>query len=126
VELCQKAAVEQDPAKLLELTSEANMTSGGKNLPVGVLLVVVLLLGVAFLLVKSSHDFQEQNPAAALKNDLPETPVILFTLTDLLPNSLCETIGVDFISKVDGIPKLLERVDALLGPTRSNGKASIC
>jgi hypothetical protein len=46
VELCEKAAVEQDPAKLLELTSEANMTSGRKNLPVGVLLVVVLLLGL--------------------------------------------------------------------------------
>jgi hypothetical protein len=41
------------------------MTSGGKNLPVGGLLVVVLLLGVAFPLIKSSHDFREQNPAAA-------------------------------------------------------------
>ena len=48
-----------------------------------------------------------------LKRDLPETPVILFTYTDLLPKTLCEAIGVDFISKVDGIPKLLERVDAL-------------
>ena len=54
--------------------------------------------------------------AAVLKNEMPETPVILFTYTDLLPISLCEAIGVDFISKVDGIPKLLERVDALLSP----------
>ena len=54
--------------------------------------------------------------ATILKEDMPETPVILFTYTDLLPNSLCEAIGVDFISKVDGIPKLLERVDALLSP----------
>jgi CheY-like chemotaxis protein len=58
--------------------------------------------------------------ATVLKNDLPETPVILFTYTDLVPKSLCETIGVDFISKTDGIPKLLERVDALLPPTPSN------
>jgi CheY-like chemotaxis protein len=58
--------------------------------------------------------------ATVLKNDLPETPVILFTLTDLLPNSLCEAIGVDFISTVDGIPKLLERVDALLPPNAAS------
>src|SRR6266404_8573886 len=63
--------------------------------------------------------------AAVLKNDLPETPVILFTYTDLIPNSLCEAIGVDFISKVDGIPKLLERVDALLPPTVSNEGATL-
>ena len=36
--------------------------------------------------------------AAVLKEDMPETPVILFTFTDLLPNTLCEAIGVDFIS----------------------------
>jgi CheY-like chemotaxis protein len=54
--------------------------------------------------------------ATILKEDMPETPVILFTLTDLRPNTLCEAIGVDFISKVDGIPKLLERVDALFPP----------
>ncbi len=63
--------------------------------------------------------------ATVLKNDLPETPVILFTYTDLIPNSLCEAIGVDFISKVDGIPKLLERVDALLPPTVSNEGATL-
>ncbi len=64
--------------------------------------------------------------AAVLKNDLPETPIILFTSTDLLPNSLCEAIGVDFISKADGIPKLLERVDALLPPTPPNNSAAPC
>jgi CheY-like chemotaxis protein len=55
--------------------------------------------------------------AAVLKNEMPETPVILFTMTDLHIDSLCAAIDVDFISKVDGIPKLLERVDALLPPT---------
>ena len=54
--------------------------------------------------------------ATVLKEDMPEIPVILFTYTDMLPNSLCEAIGVDFISKTDGIPKLLERVDALFPP----------
>jgi CheY-like chemotaxis protein len=62
--------------------------------------------------------------ATVLKNDLPETPVILFTLTDLRPNSLCEAIGVDFISKVDGIPKLLERVDALFPPNNASATLS--
>ena len=63
--------------------------------------------------------------ATVLKNDLPETPVILFTYTDLRLDSLCETLGADFISKVDGIPKLLERVDALLPPTVSNEGATL-
>ena len=54
--------------------------------------------------------------AAVLKNEMPETPVILFTYTDLRIDSLCQAIGVDFISKVDGIPKLLERVDSLFPP----------
>ena len=59
--------------------------------------------------------------AAVLKNAMPETPIILFTMnTDLRANALCEAIGIDFISKVDGIPKLLERVDALLPPTAMN------
>jgi len=53
--------------------------------------------------------------ASVLKNTLPEIPIILFTMyTDLHADCLCAFIGVDFISKVDGIPKLLERVDALL------------
>jgi len=58
--------------------------------------------------------------ASVLKNTLPETPIILFTMyTDLHADSLSGFLGVDFISKVDGLPKLLERVDALL-PPRSN------
>jgi CheY-like chemotaxis protein len=58
--------------------------------------------------------------AAVLKNDMPETPVILFTYTELRAESLCAGIGVDFISKVDGIPKLLEHVDALFPPIPRN------
>ena len=63
--------------------------------------------------------------AAVLKNDMPETPVILFTLTDLHIDSLFAAIDVDFISKVDGIPKLLERVDALLPPPPPNEGATL-
>jgi CheY-like chemotaxis protein len=63
--------------------------------------------------------------ATVLKNDLPKTPVILFTLTDMRPDALCEALGVDFISKVDGIPKLLERVDALLPPIPPNEGATL-
>jgi len=51
--------------------------------------------------------------AYVLKNDMPETPVILFTMTDLNIGSMCAAIDIDFISKADGVPKLLERVDAL-------------
>ena len=54
--------------------------------------------------------------AVLLRNDMPETPVILFTWTDLHIDSLCAAIDVDFISKADGTSKLLERVDALLLP----------
>jgi len=55
--------------------------------------------------------------ATILKEDMPETPVILFTMyTDLVADALCAAIGVDFISKADGVSKLLERVDALLPP----------
>jgi CheY-like chemotaxis protein len=55
--------------------------------------------------------------ATVLRSEMPETPVILFTLyTDLHADSICAEIGVDFVSKVEGIPKLLERVDALLLP----------
>ena len=53
--------------------------------------------------------------ATVLKDTLPEIPIILFTMyTDLHADSLSAFIGVEFISKVDGIPKLIERVDALL------------
>ena len=55
--------------------------------------------------------------ASVLKNTLPETPIILFTMyTDLHADSLSAFIGVDFVSKVDGMSKLLERIDALLSP----------
>jgi len=63
--------------------------------------------------------------AYVLKNDMPETPVILFTMTDLNIGSMCAAIDVDFISKVDGIPKLLERVDALLRPPPPNEGATL-
>ena len=64
--------------------------------------------------------------ATVLKNTSPETPIILFTMfTDLHADSLSAFIGVDFISKVDGIPKLLERVDALLPPTPSSKEGTL-
>jgi CheY-like chemotaxis protein len=63
--------------------------------------------------------------AAVLKNEMPETPVILFTMTELHVDNLCAAIDVDFISKVDGIPKLLERVDALLPPTAPSGRDTL-
>jgi len=64
--------------------------------------------------------------AAVLKNEMPETPVILFTLnTDLYADTLCAALGVDFISKVDGLPKLLERVDALLPPTAPSERETL-
>jgi CheY-like chemotaxis protein len=64
--------------------------------------------------------------AAVLKNEMPETPVILFTMTDLPIDSLCAAIDVDFISKADGISKLLERVDALFPQTLPNEGATFC
>jgi hypothetical protein len=47
-------------------TEKESMTSGRKSLSVGVLLADVLLLAIAFLLLKSSHNLRdrEQNPAA--------------------------------------------------------------
>jgi len=63
--------------------------------------------------------------ATILKNDLPEIPVILFTYTDLAAGPLCTAIGIDFISKIDGLPKLLERVDALLPEALSNEGATL-
>jgi CheY-like chemotaxis protein len=61
--------------------------------------------------------------AAVLRNDMPETPIILFTMTDLNIDSLCATIDVDFISKADGVSKLLERVDALLPPNTASQRS---
>ena len=62
--------------------------------------------------------------AYVLKNDMPETPVILFTMTDLNIGSMCAAIDVDFVSKADGVPKLLERVDALFPPIPPNEGAT--
>jgi CheY-like chemotaxis protein len=55
--------------------------------------------------------------ATVLKNAMPGTPVILFTMyADMLSAALCAAIGVVCISKADGVSTLLERVDALLVP----------
>jgi len=63
--------------------------------------------------------------AAVLKNDMPETPVILFTMTELRVDTLCAAMDVDFISKADGVSKLLEKVDALFPLTRPNEGATL-
>ena len=56
--------------------------------------------------------------ATVLKNTLPETPVILFTMyPEMVSSTFCAAIGIDCFSKIDGFSKLLERVDALLPPT---------
>jgi CheY-like chemotaxis protein len=55
--------------------------------------------------------------ASILKYILPKTPIILFTMhTDLHADSLSAFINVDFVSKVDGVSRLLERVDTYLPP----------
>ena len=63
--------------------------------------------------------------AAVLKNDMPQTPVILFTMTELRVDTLCAAIDVDFISKADGVSKLLEKVDALFPPSLPNEGATL-
>jgi CheY-like chemotaxis protein len=63
--------------------------------------------------------------AAVLKNDMPETPVILFTMTELRVDTLCAAMDVDFISKADGVSKLLEKVDALFPLTLPNEGATL-
>jgi len=64
--------------------------------------------------------------ATVLKHTLPQTPIILFTMyTELSADALSGFLGVDFISKVDCIPKLLERVDALLPPTLPDGQFNL-
>jgi CheY-like chemotaxis protein len=51
--------------------------------------------------------------ASVLKNTFPKRPSFLFTVSaDLNADALCGFIGVDFLSKADGIAKLLEQVDA--------------
>ena len=59
--------------------------------------------------------------AVELKNSMPTTPIILFTLnTDLNIGALSSASTFDaFISKDDGIPKLLERVDTLFPPSQN-------
>ena len=60
--------------------------------------------------------------ASILKRILPTTPIILFTMhTDLHVDSLSAFIDVDFVSKVDGVSHLLERIDTLLPPIASGG-----
>ena len=64
--------------------------------------------------------------ATVLKNEMPETPIILFTMyPDMLSDAMCAALGVDCISKTDGFTKLLERVDALLPPTLPNEGATL-
>jgi len=67
--------------------------------------------------------------ASVLKNTLPETPIILFTMyTDLHADALSAFIGVDFVSKADGVSTLIERIDALLppNPKRSANRSLVC
>jgi CheY-like chemotaxis protein len=55
--------------------------------------------------------------ATVLKKTLPEIPIILFTMyADLHADALSAFIGVDFVSKADGVSTLIERIDALLPP----------
>jgi len=81
----------------------------------------LILLGLAMPWLNGAE------AAPILKNAMPQTPVILFTMnTDLHAENLSAAIGIEFISKVDGIPKLLERVDALLPPSLPNEGVSLC
>ena len=58
--------------------------------------------------------------ATILRNTLPDTPIILFTMyTEVHADTLSGFLGVEFISKVDGLPRLIARVYALR-PPRSN------
>jgi CheY-like chemotaxis protein len=58
--------------------------------------------------------------AVALKKNMPETPIVLFTLYSDVGRFLSSAIGVEVISKTDGFPKLLERVDTLFGPASAS------
>ena len=55
--------------------------------------------------------------AMALKKSMPTTPIVLFTLYSDVGRVLSSAIGVEVISKTDGIPKLLERVDTVFADT---------
>jgi CheY-like chemotaxis protein len=60
--------------------------------------------------------------AKTLKRDLPEVPVILFTLyADQIGTSLANTLGVKGkLSKTEGTEKIVEWVHTLVGDTRQN------
>jgi two-component system, NarL family, invasion response regulator UvrY len=60
--------------------------------------------------------------AKTLKRDLPEVPVILFTLyADQIGTSLANTLGVKGkLSKTEGTEKIVEWVQTLVGDTRQN------
>jgi hypothetical protein len=77
------------------------MTSGGKNLPVGVLLAVFLLLSIAFLLLKSSHDLGIENRIrlgreVERNNPVPKTAVE-FCLLPLRLHSMMSRCLLKFI-----------------------------
>jgi CheY-like chemotaxis protein len=64
--------------------------------------------------------------ASILKYILPKTPIILFTMhTYLHADSLSAFIKVDFVAKVDGVSRLLERVDTYLPPIVSDDGAAL-
>jgi CheY-like chemotaxis protein len=59
--------------------------------------------------------------ASALKGVMPDTPIILFTMyNDMFGDSLWSALGVESLSKSDGVSKLLERVDALFSPNTAS------
>jgi hypothetical protein len=75
------------------------------------------------LLISEAMDGVEA--ASILKYVLPKTLVILFTMySDLHADSLTAFIDVEFVAKVDGVSRLLERVDTLLPPIVSDDKAA--
>src|SRR5258708_340311 len=54
--------------------------------------------------------------AYAVRNDMRETPVILFTRTDLNFVFMCAAIDVVFFSRADGVLKLQDGVVVLFPP----------
>jgi CheY-like chemotaxis protein len=51
--------------------------------------------------------------ASVLKKAMPDTPIVLFTLYNDIGPFISSASGVEMISKTDGLPRLLERVDTL-------------